>query len=175
MGEDYGKQKLQEWYQLYSEDIYRFVLMMIGDDEQAKDLTHDTFIKAYKSVDSFKGEVSDKNWLYYIARNLTIDYIRKRKPLLFVLDSFSSIMANDQVPENIAILGEREEQLYRSLKKLKRSYREVVILRKIKELSIQETAEILDWNEGKVKITLHRALAALKEQMEREGFRYETL
>lgn len=175
MGDEYAKQKLQEWYHLYSEDIYRFVLMMIGDDEQAKDLTHDTFIKAYKSVDRFKGEVSDKNWLYYIARNLAIDYIRKRKPLLFVLDSFSSIMANDQVPEIIAILGEREEQLYRSLRKLKRSYREVIILRKIKELSIQETAEILDWNEGKVKITLHRALAALKQQMEREGFQYETL
>lgn len=175
MGEEWAKGKIQEWYHLYSEDIYRYILVMIGDDEQAKDLTHDTFIKAYSTLDYFMGETSDKNWLYCIARNLTIDFMRKRKPIRFVVDSFSSIASKEPVPENIVLLGEREQQLYQALRKLKRSYREVIILRKMKELSIQETAEVLNWKEGKVKITLHRALAALKEQMEREGFQYETI
>lgn len=173
--EEFARIKLQEWYHLYSEDIYRFILMMIGDNEQAKDLTHDTFIKAYNSINFFKGEASDKNWLFYIARNIVVDYMKKRKPILFMVDCFSAIISNDHVPEDIAILGEREEQLYRSLRKLKRSYREVIILRKIKELSIQEAAEILNWSEGKVKITLYRALLALKNQMEKEGFEYETI
>ncbi|WP_241657783.1 RNA polymerase sigma factor [Anaerobacillus alkaliphilus] len=175
MEEGLKKERLHEWYHFYSEDIYRFILMMLGDDEQAKDLTHDTFIKAYNSMDLFKGDVNDKNWLYFIARNITIDYMRKRKPILFMIDSFSAVISKNHIPDNIALLGEREEQLYCSLRKLKRSYRELIILRKIKELSIRETAEVLNWSEGKVKVTLHRALLALKNQMEKEGFYYETI
>ncbi|SDY26222.1 RNA polymerase sigma-70 factor, ECF subfamily [Evansella caseinilytica] len=171
----YARQKIQDWYLLYSDDIYRYILMMIGDHEQAKDLTHDTFIKAYNSLNRFEENTSDKNWLYKIARNVTIDYIRKRKPIQFITESFAFIPSKEPCPEEIAQLGESEEQLYRSLKKLKRSYQEVIILRKIKELSIRETAEVLDWNEGKVKTTLFRGLHALKQQMIKEGYEHDVI
>ncbi|WP_245741814.1 RNA polymerase sigma factor [Anaerobacillus arseniciselenatis] len=175
MDEDLKKQKIQEWYQLYSDDIYRFVLMMIGDHDQAKDLTHDTYLKAYNSFEYFQGVTSDKNWLYRIARNVTIDYMRKKKPIRFMIESFSTFPSEENCPEKIMELGENEEQLYRCLKKLKRSYQDVIILRKIKELSIQETAEVLEWNETKVKNTLFRGLAALKQQMVKEGYNHETI
>ncbi|WP_223701813.1 RNA polymerase sigma factor [Sutcliffiella deserti] len=174
MNEEWNKLKLEEWYQLYSEDIYRFVLMLIGDHDQAKDLCHDTFLKAYFSLNDFKGETSDRNWLYRIARNVTIDYMRKKKPIRYMVDSFSSMAAHEPLPESIIQLGEREEHLYRSLQALKRSYREVIILRKIKELSIRETAEVLNWTENKVKITLFRGMEALKQQMIKEGYTHET-
>lgn len=173
--EEFEKQKIQEWYQLYSDDIYRFILMMIGDHEQAKDLMHDTFLKAYNNFNTFQGKSSDKNWLYRIARNVTIDYMRKRKPIRFMVESFATIPSQELCPEKICQLGNNEEQLYRALKKLKRSYQEVIILRKIKELSIQETAEVLDWNETKVKNTLFRGLEALKRQMVKEGYEHETI
>ncbi len=173
MEEELILQKLNDWYWSYSDEIYRYILMLTADHELAKDLTHDTFIKAYKSMESFRGEASVRNWLFRIARNTTIDDARKRKPLRFVVDSYASLATNDYLPEQVTQLGESEKELYHSLLKLKRSYREVIILRKIKELTIQETAEILDWSEGKVKITLYRALNALKKQMLKEGYVHE--
>ncbi|MBO8157268.1 MAG: RNA polymerase sigma factor [Bacillaceae bacterium] len=165
---------MKEWYQEYSESIYRFILMMIGDHDQAKDLTQDTFLKAYNSMEYFQKRTSDKNWLYYIARNVTIDFMRKRKPIRSMIESIYGIPSKDPSPEKIIQLGEEEEQLYRALRHLKRSYREVIILRKIKGLSIQETAEVLEWNESKVKNTLSRALKALRSQLLKEGYNHET-
>jgi RNA polymerase sigma-70 factor, ECF subfamily len=172
--EELAKAKIQQWYDLYSEEIYRFILMMIGDHAEAKDLMHDTFLRAYGAMASFEGNTSEKNWLYKIARNTTIDFQRKRRPIQYVVESFTTYSAADRCPQELATLGEAEEILYRSLKKLKRSYQEVIILRKIKELTIEETAEILSWNESKVKNTLFRGLAALKHQMEKEGYNHET-
>ncbi|WP_235848886.1 MULTISPECIES: RNA polymerase sigma factor [Bacillaceae] len=176
MDRNYEMDKIQKWYQEYSDDIYRFILLMIGDHEQAKDLTHDTFLKAYGTMSQYQGITSEKNWLYHIARNTTIDYMRKGKPIQYFLETVGSIPAtNTSCPETIAEMGEREEQLYFCLKKLKRSYQEVIILRKVKELSTKEAAEILGWSEGKVKTTLHRALEALKKQLVKGGYTHEII
>ncbi|WP_312857728.1 RNA polymerase sigma factor [Bacillus haikouensis] len=175
MEEDINKQRIREWYQEYSDAIYRFIFLMVGDHEQAKDLTHDTFLKAYYHLNHFKGKTSDKNWLYRIARNVTIDFMRKRKPIHYLADSFKAFPSNDNSPEKMMQLGEAEEQLYQALRKLKRTYREVIILRKIKELSIRETAEVLGWKESKVKTTLFRGLHALKAQLKKEGYDHETV
>ncbi|WP_261177238.1 RNA polymerase sigma factor [Anaerobacillus sp. CMMVII] len=174
MEEELAKEKIQQWYGLYSDEIYRFILMMIGDHAEAKDLMHDTFLRAYNGLASFEGKASEKNWLYKIARNTTIDFQRKRRPIQYVVESFTTYPSAERCPEQLATLGEAEEILYRSLKKLKRPYQEVIILRKIKGLTIEETAEILNWNESKVKNTLFRGLAALKQQMEKEGYNHET-
>jgi RNA polymerase sigma-70 factor, ECF subfamily len=173
--EEIKMQRIREWYQEYSDEIYRFIVIMIGDHEQAKDLTHDTFLKAYNYMNYFKGETSDKNWLYRIARNITIDFMRKRKPLRYFADIFNAFPSNNDTPEKIMQLGVVERQLYHALSKLKRSYREVIILRKIKELSIRETAEVLGWKESKVKTTLFRGLKALKTQLQKEGYDHETI
>lgn len=175
MNEENAKEKIKEWYALYSEEIYRFILMMIGDHAEAKDLMHDTFLRAYDTLGIFKGNTSDKNWLYRIARNQTIDFQRKRRPIQYVVESFTTYPSSERCPEQIATLGEDEEMLYRSIKKLKRQQQEVILLRKIKGFSIQETAEILNWNEAKVKNTLFRGLAALKQQMKKEGYSHDTI
>ncbi|WP_227521509.1 RNA polymerase sigma factor [Bacillus alkalisoli] len=175
MDDSYRKQKVKEWYHEYSDDIYRFILYLTGDNEQAKDLMHDTFLKAYQHAASFQGKTSVKNWLYRIARNVTIDYMRKMKPIKYMLNSFAIFPSNDKCPAQISQLGENEEQLYKSIKKLKAPYQEVIILRKIKELSVQETAEILNWSESKVKTTLHRALQSLKEEMIKEGYTHDAI
>ncbi|MCD8510027.1 MAG: RNA polymerase sigma factor [Bacillus sp. (in: Bacteria)] len=75
----------------------------------------------------------------------------------------------------MATLNEQERELYLAIAKLKRSQREVIILRKIKDFSIKETALILGCSEGKVKTTLWRGMIALKKQLEKGGFHYESL
>ncbi|MGF2614341.1 RNA polymerase sigma factor [Rossellomorea aquimaris] len=108
MEDEDRKQRIREWYQEYSDAIYQFIFIMIGDHEQSKDLTHDTFLKAYNHMGHFKGETSDKNWLYRIARNVTIDFMRKRKPIRYIADSLKAFPSNDHSPERIIQLGEAE-------------------------------------------------------------------
>gem|GEM_PF-6707438 len=79
LDEGYRKQKIREWYVEYSDAIFRYIVLMIGDREQAKDLTHDTFLKAFHRLEGFQGETSEKNWLYRIARNTTIDFLSERR------------------------------------------------------------------------------------------------
>ncbi|WP_047985977.1 RNA polymerase sigma factor [Ornithinibacillus californiensis] len=172
--EDYAKQQLEEWYHLYSVDVFRFIFILIGDREKAKDLTHDTFLKAFQSVHSFQHKTSDKNWLYKIARNTTIDEMKRKKPFYYAVENLFSLTDNRPNPEEMVALGEREEQLYLSLRKIKRPYQEVIVFRKIKQLSIKETAEILGWRENKVKVYLHRGLEDLKKQMVKEGYVHES-
>lgn len=168
------RQKVNEWYETYNNDIYQYIFFMIGDHEQAKDLVHDTFLRSYNHYLSFRGG-SEKGWLFRIARNITIDFIRKRKPISYLMNFNIQLKTNELLPEHIVTLNESEKELYSALTKLKRSYRDVIILRKLKDFSIQETADILGWNESKVKSTLFRGLKELKNELIKEGYQHETL
>ncbi|MFA9560353.1 RNA polymerase sigma factor [Evansella sp. AB-rgal1] len=168
-----GNEKLKninELYIKYNNDLYNFIFLMIRDNEQAKDLMHDTFLQAYKKFDSFKDE-NVKSWLYKIARNLTIDYIRRRKPMSFFFD-LTDVHSNIKGTEQIVTLNESEKELYLALAKLKRKYQQVIILRKIKEFTIKETSEILGCTEAKVKTNLLRGMKQLKKELEKEGYHH---
>ncbi|SDN23042.1 RNA polymerase sigma-70 factor, ECF subfamily [Bacillus sp. OK048] len=166
-------QKINELYNEYSNDLYKYAFFMINEHEQAKDIVQETFIRAYIKLDSFQGEYV-KSWLFRIARNVTIDLIRKNKPIAYFLDLTTPIKSNDKTPEQVLLMNETEQQLYFAMNKLKRSYRDVIILRKIKEFSISETSHILGWSENKVKVTLFRGMQALKKELEKEGVLRET-
>jgi RNA polymerase sigma-70 factor, ECF subfamily len=148
---------------------------MIQDYQQAEDLTQETFVKAYRNYDSFKRKSSPKTWLFSIAHNLTIDYLRKRRPMTLLKEMLLLNRESVKLPDELVVMKESSKELYHSLSSLKDSYREVIILRKIKGFSIEETAVILNWSESKVKATLHRALPALEKQFEKEGYLNEKM
>ncbi|WP_409271832.1 RNA polymerase sigma factor [Neobacillus sp. SCS-31] len=168
------RDKIHNWYFDYSNDIFNYVFFIVGEREQAKDILQDTFIRAFNNFNSFDGR-NAKSWLFRIARNLSIDHLRRKKPIRYFLDYFPLVTSNDPGPEQIAMLNETERQLYVSMSKLKRDYRDVIILRKIKEFSISESAQILGWKENKVKVTLFRAMKELKIELEKEGYTNETV
>lgn len=167
------KEEITNWYHLYSDSIFKYILTMINDYQQAEDLTHDTFIKAYKNHHTFQKKSKPKTWLFSIAHNNTVDYIRKQKPVKIFQEIFQTNKDSAPLPEDTLEIRERSIELYKALSRLKSSYREVIILRKIKEFSIGETSEILNWSEGKVKTTLYRAIPALEKELLKEGFLYE--
>lgn len=167
---DNVKGEITDWYQLYSDSIFKYILMMINDYQQAEDLTQDTFIKAYKKHHSYQRKASPKTWLFSIAHHVTIDYMRKQKPLRIFQEFFQTVKDTAPLPEDMVEIRESSIELYQALGRLKPSYREVIILRKIKEFSIRETSEILNWTEGKVKTTLYRAIPALEKELVKEGF-----
>ncbi|MFD1040528.1 RNA polymerase sigma factor [Virgibacillus byunsanensis] len=171
MDHEFIKRQVNDWYHLYNNDIYQYIFFMIGDHDQARDLMQDTFLRAYNNGDSFQGN-NARGWLFRIARNITIDYIRKRKPISYILDTMPIMHSKETTPEQIAFLNETQRELYDAIGKMKRSYRDVIILRKIKSFSIQETATILGWNESKVKTTLFRGIKALKKELVKEGYQH---
>lgn len=163
-------QDFEQLYHIYSDDVYRFILMKIGDRQSAEDLTQDTFIRAYKNFHEFQHKSSVKTWLFSISRNITIDFYRSNKKIFSLPDWFGfETEQTVTTPADIIELGEEIELLYRTIKKLKKNYQEVLILRKIQEFSIEETAEILQCSASKVKSTTHRAMVALKKELVKGG------
>lgn len=159
-----------EWYDRYSDSVFSYIFVMVRDYQLAEDLTQETFIKAYKKHHSFEKRAEPKTWLFRIARNITIDYIRKQKPISLLKELFHTKQDTDPSPQDVMELREVSEELYRALNNIKPHYREVIILRKLKGFSTKETSDVLNWSESKVKSTLHRAIPALEKQLTKEGF-----
>ncbi|KEZ51586.1 RNA polymerase sigma factor [Metabacillus indicus] len=171
--EDARKTEIEEWYSQYHQTIFKYILMMTKDYQQAEDLTHETFIKAFRQHHSFRQESSPKTWLFRIAHNVTVDYARKQKPVRLVMELFRQKKDTSLLPEHFVEMKENSRELYQALEMLKDSHREVIILRKIKGFSISETCAILGWSETKVKSTLSRAILALEKTLTKEGYQDE--
>jgi RNA polymerase sigma-70 factor (ECF subfamily) len=167
------KEEITQWYEEYSLAIFNFILMTVQDYQQAEDLTNETFLKAYKHYESFKRNSKPQTWLFSIAHNVSVDFLRKRKPLKLFRDLIMNQVGKGPTPEEIVHIKENSKELYVALGNLKDTYRRVIILRKIKGFSIIETAEILNWSESKVKSTLSRAIPALEQQLIKEGYMHE--
>lgn len=167
--EDFKRKFIIEWYDQYSVPIYKYIAKMINDAYQAEDLTQDTFIKAYKYLGDKREIEYPKSFLYRIAHNITVDYMRKQAPIQLVKSIFFDKKDSHPSIEFIVEGREESERLHKLLLTLKTSYRQVIILRKIEGFSIQETARILNWSESNVKSTLFRALKAFEKHLLKGG------
>ncbi|UFU00675.1 RNA polymerase sigma factor [Radiobacillus kanasensis] len=166
------RERVKDWYHQYSNDIYNFAFFMTGQHDNAKDIVQETFLRAYTEGHTFKGG-NVKSWLFRIAHNFTIDCLRKQRPVAFYLDPILPIKSIEPTPEQLLLLNEQEKYLFKALLNIRNNYRDVIILRKIKEFSIRETSEILGWSESKVKVTLFRGLKTLRSELKKEGFNSE--
>ncbi|GIN40797.1 RNA polymerase sigma factor [Heyndrickxia oleronia] len=164
------RQLVMEWYELYYDDMYRFIWLMLGDKQCCEDFVHDTFVRAYTAYDRFDHRSSVKTWLFSIAKHLVLDEIRKRKrnkhiPVLSFEKELSSSFNLEKYIEN----KEAVNQLFTAIQQLKPNYRMVIILMKVEEYSTKETANILGWSEVKVRKTLSRALQSLRKRNTIQG------
>ncbi|WP_318508535.1 RNA polymerase sigma factor SigX [Bacillus sp. T3] len=166
-------------YTKYHHDVFQFLFYMVRSREQAEDLVQEVYIRVYKSYHRFEGKSSEKTWLFSIARNVAIDHFRKQKGWKQrIIETFegTTFQLKDEhpIPEEIALQKEELQLMYRCLDLCTIDQRMVLVMRYIHDLSIAETAKVLNWSEGKVKTTQHRALKALKKYMVdvevKEGF-----
>ncbi|MFJ7971756.1 RNA polymerase sigma factor [Psychrobacillus sp. NPDC096389] len=161
---------MEELYKEHSDRIYNYIYLLVRHKECAEDLTQETFYKAYKGLDSFNKQASTATWLLKIARNVTYDYFRRKRVIqFFTFDKEHDLEINAMSPESRFEQKEQLAKMYDALSKLKKDYQEVLLLRKIQECSIKETAYILGWTEAKVKMKMTRALVALKKEFHQEG------
>lgn len=152
-------------YETYADDVYRYILFLLRDENLAEDLTQDTFLKVYIHHNQFKNQSSVRTWILKIARNIAFDHLRRTQKIQLDFNDLIELISDSATPEHDVLRKERVHSLYQALGELKPDYREVIILRKIHELSIRETALILDWTEDQVKAKQARALSKLKDVM----------
>ncbi|MBI1839148.1 MAG: sigma-70 family RNA polymerase sigma factor [Candidatus Colwellbacteria bacterium] len=156
-------------YEHYLPKIYRFVLIKVSQREEAEDLTHQAFLKAWENIEQYNPKgYSFGSWLYRIARNTVIDHYRGERPQVSLDDVSIDIKAGG-APLTEEINAKIElERLIELMGKLKSLEQEVLVMRFVDDLSPKEVAKAIDKSEGAVKLIQHRALKSLKEILENE-------
>lgn len=163
-----------------SGEIYGLLYRLTEHPEEARDLTQETFLKAFQNIQSFRGDADLRTWIYRIAinqaRNRWRWWRRRRRDQTFSLDSdddetrqtlLSNLVnqsSND--PERDALARERERALRAAVQSLRRVYREAVILRDIEGLAYEEIAVALEISVGTVKSRLARGRQELRRKLE---------
>ena len=151
----------------HQERIYATIYHMTANHEDANDLAQESFIKAFQALKSFKGGSSFYTWLYRIAVNKTINFLKQRKNSIHMslndLD-FPDLMAliSDKTPRREASLAELQEKLNAALLKLSEPHRLVVVLHDVQGQSHEEIAKIMDCNIGTVRSRLFYARQQLQ-------------
>ncbi|MFC1932986.1 sigma-70 family RNA polymerase sigma factor [Chloroflexota bacterium] len=152
-------------YEAHFDRIYRYVVLKIGDRIEAEDMTQQVFIKALQSISSFNWKGAPfAAWLYRIAHNQIVDYLRKkkRKPET-ALDE--SLLSSDSNPQLMTERNLDIEQVLLATKRLTDAQREVISLRFTSELPVAQVAKIMKKSEGAVKALQHSAIVALRKTL----------
>jgi RNA polymerase sigma factor (sigma-70 family) len=157
----------------YKKAVYFMILKMIRDTDDAEDLTMEAFAKAFRNLHKFKKDYTFSTWLFRIATNNTIDFIRKKKLKTMSLNTTLSddggnsvtidVEDDDKNPQDEFIKSQRIEMVRIFVDKLPAKYRKLVQLRYFDELSYDEIAQELDKPLGTVKAQLHRSRELLYE------------
>ena len=158
----HDQEAFAQLYEEYFDKIYRYVALKVGDRMEAEDITQQVFLKAIKSISSFKWKgFPFSSWLFRIAHNQVVDYLRKKaKREAVALDD--TLLTSDDDPQ---LEFERKldiEQLALATKKLTRAQQEVISLRFASELPIAQVAKVMGRSEGAVKALQHSAVIALR-------------
>jgi len=162
-----------------SGEVYSLLYRLTEDAEEARDLTQETFLRAFRHIDSFRGDADLKTWLYRIAinqaRNRWRWWKRRKKDVTISLDltdddnsePLSARLSSDNGgnPEQDLLARERESALLKALKTLKQDFREAVILRDIEGLSYEEIAATLEISVGTVKSRIARGRLDLRKKL----------
>jgi len=150
----------------YHESIYNLIYRMIREKEEVEDLTQEAFIKAFTSLSSFNEEYAFSTWLYKIATNNCIDYIRRRKLQKFSIDKPIESKDSDftfelpdttYTPDREIIDKQRKSMLEEAINALPPKYRRVIRMRHTEEREYQEIADLLGLPLGTVKAHIFRA------------------
>lgn len=144
----------------YQRSIFGLVLRYVQNEEDAKDLTQQIFLKVFEQIGKFRGESSVHTWIYRIAVNQAQDASRKQSRRLpeVLVDPPNAPLAPD-----VLVRKERREQLHRALESLPTKQRLVVELRLFDELPFKDIAEIMSSKEETAKMNFHHALKRLRE------------
>ncbi len=162
----------------YERPVFSLVFRMVRDRTLAEDLAQEAFIRAFNAIDSYKTSYKFSNWIFKIANNHTIDYLRKRKLDTVSIDGSPHATTADEIGRSRLVIESGSEnpheyvehkelgsQIERAIGELREEYRTVIQLRHVEGYAYDEIADIMDIPLGTVKTYLHRARAELREKL----------
>ena len=154
-------------YRTYFQDVYLYIWRLSGNESIAEEITSETFFRALRAIDSFRGECELRVWLCQIAKNCYFAYLKKNSRLVSLEDAQLQMLPDGQIPAEEHLAGREEaQQLRMLLHSLKEPYREVFMWRVYGELSFRQIGQIFGKSENWACVTYHRARTMLKRKME---------
>lgn len=161
----------------YKNQVYTICLRMTGIPQEAEDLAQESFVRAYTNIDRYETDKKFSTWLFRIATNLSIDYLRKKKPSAYIdaeipgTDGYTMhahLASPEPLPEETVIGRETSEWLQKEINDLPPKYRSAIILKYMEDLSLKEISDILGIPVPTVKTRIHRGREALRKRLVRE-------
>lgn len=158
---------IQEVYEQYFTVVYRYLLSLSHNTHIAEELTQETFFKALKKVDDFRGDCDLRVWLCQISKNTYYDYLKKNKKYAPESqdekeESFPSDLLQNFSDKETAL------QIHKVLHRLSEPYKEVFSLRVFGELSFAEISSLFGKSESWARVTYHRACKKIREELSHE-------
>ncbi len=169
-----GEEKaLEELVDRYLSPLYLFVVRLTGNTDEAQDIVQETFLKMWKKLHTFSPEKSFKTWLFTIARNSAIDYLRKKRAVNFSqLDNEAFDMHFEDtleepspLPDELFAGTELRQKLESALEQLPLAHKTVVLLHLDQEMTFREIADVTGDSLNTVKSRYRRALVKIQEHL----------
>jgi RNA polymerase sigma-70 factor, ECF subfamily len=162
----------------YQRPVFSLIFRMVRDREQAEDLAQETFVKVFNNIGRYDPRYKFSSWIFKIASNQTIDFLRKKEPATVSLDGSRHAETPEQVeatritaesrdatPEEFVEAKELGAEIERAIGELRPDYRTAILLRHVEGRAYEEIAEIMEIPLGTVKTYIHRARSELRETL----------
>lgn len=165
----------EELVRRYEKRVYAVALRSSGCPEDAADIVQEVFLRAWRSIESFRGDSGFSTWLFRITMNLCVDHARHKhaqpqtQPIMTEDETERPLPDTAPTPEEHLENSELGRELAAALEEISEEHRRIVLLRDVSGLSYTEIAEVLEISEGTVKSRLSRARIALRKVLLRRG------
>lgn len=159
-------QDLDKLYEDYAQGVYKFLVKLSGNQDLAEELTQETFYKAMKNIDKFKGNCKLYVWLCQIAKNEYINYSKKKERKNISLDKTKEEGIDDCF--EIIFDNDQAKQIHKALHKVDEPYKEVFSLRIFAQLPFSDIAELFEKSESWARVTFFRAKQKIIKLLEEE-------
>lgn len=165
----------EELVRRYEKRVYAVALRSSGCPEDAADIVQEVFLRAWRSIESFRGDSGFSTWLFRITMNLCVDHARHKhaqpqtQPIVTEDETERPVPDTAPTPEEHLENSELGRELAAALEEISEEHRRIVLLRDVSGLSYTEIAEVLEISEGTVKSRLSRARIALRKVLLRRG------
>ena len=158
-------EEFEKIYRLYFTDVWRYLLKLTHDENQAEEITAETFFRAMNAIDRFSGRSSLKTWLCAIARNIWLDQIREKKKYTDMSDTAMMRIPDSTDHEQETAVKMQASAVLETAAKLKEPYRTVFHLRFIDNRSFKEIGAYFGKSENWACVTCHRARQTVRREI----------
>ena len=152
----------------YLGPIYGFVFRFVRNREDAEEIAQEVFVKVWRNLKKFNQSKSFKTWIFSIAKNTAVDFLRKRRVQVFSETEIETVADPMPLPQELLEKAETAKLLESALNKLERKYRMVLLLYYNDHFNFREIAEILDEPLNTIKSRHRRALLMLRKLLEKK-------